>query len=118
MYMFPVIRSDQNHLARHSKKGKKTRQTEEEVGRQHQGMDRPGVAKSQRAVKNREKMEETGCEVTCARTTLRVKGKVKVEVSGEMSRALVRLRGNIDGLGKYICIHTAAGLPHWSVVNI
>ena len=24
-------------------KGKKTRQTEEEVGRQHQGMDRPGV---------------------------------------------------------------------------
>ena len=26
-----------------SEKGKKTRQTEEEVGRQHQGMDRPGV---------------------------------------------------------------------------
>ena len=25
------------------KGGKKTRQTEEEVGRQHQGMDRPGV---------------------------------------------------------------------------
>ena len=32
-----------NHLARHSERGKKTRQTEEEVGRQHQGMDRPGV---------------------------------------------------------------------------
>ena len=31
------------HLARHSERGKKTRQTEEEVGRQHQGMDRPGV---------------------------------------------------------------------------
>ena len=30
-----------NHLARHSERGKKTRQTEEEVGRQHQGMDRP-----------------------------------------------------------------------------
>ena len=33
-------------LARHSKRwvgGKKIRQTEEEVGRQHQGMDRPGV---------------------------------------------------------------------------
>ena len=37
------IRSGQNHLARHSERGKKTRQTKEEVGRQHQGMDRPGV---------------------------------------------------------------------------
>ena len=35
------IKSGQNHLAKHSKRGKKTRQTE--VGRQHQGMDRPGV---------------------------------------------------------------------------
>ena len=32
-----------NHLTRHSERGKKTRQTEEEMGRQHQGMDRPGV---------------------------------------------------------------------------
>ena len=32
-----------NNLARHSERGKKTRQTEEEVGRQHQGKDRPGV---------------------------------------------------------------------------
>ena len=39
----PFIRSGQNHLASHSERGKKTRQTEEEVGRQHQGMDRPGV---------------------------------------------------------------------------
>ena len=37
------IRSSQNHLARHSEGGKKTRQTEEEVGRQYQGMNRPGV---------------------------------------------------------------------------
>ena len=44
-----------NHLARHSEWRKKTRQaaTEEEVGRQHQGMDRPGVR--QGAVENREK---------------------------------------------------------------
>ena len=35
--------SAQNHLARQSERGKKTKQTEEEVGRQHQGMDRPGV---------------------------------------------------------------------------
>ena len=40
---FPFIRSGQNHLARHSERRKKTRQTEEEVGRQHQGMDRPGA---------------------------------------------------------------------------
>ena len=37
------IRSVQTHLARHSEREKKTRQAEEEVGRQHQGMDRPGV---------------------------------------------------------------------------
>ena len=30
-------------LARHGERGKKTRQTEEEVGRQHLGMDSPGV---------------------------------------------------------------------------
>ena len=39
----PFIRSGQSHLARHSEGGKKTRRTKEEVGRQHQGMDRPGV---------------------------------------------------------------------------
>ena len=33
-------RSGQNHLARYSKRGKKTRQTEEGVGRQHQGINR------------------------------------------------------------------------------
>ena len=40
---YPFIRSGQNHLARHSERGQKTRPTEEEVGRQHGGMDRPGV---------------------------------------------------------------------------
>ena len=40
---FPFIRSGQNHLARHSERGKKTRQREEEVGSHHQGMDRPRV---------------------------------------------------------------------------
>ena len=39
----PLIGSGRNHLASRSEKGKKTRQTEEEVGRQHQGIDRPGV---------------------------------------------------------------------------
>ena len=61
------IRSGQNHFERHSERGKKTRQTEEEVGRQHQGMDRPGVR--QVTEENREKMEETGCEVICGAPT-------------------------------------------------
>ena len=44
-HVSPFIRSGQNHLARHSERGKKTMRIEEEVGRQHQGMDRPGVRK-------------------------------------------------------------------------
>ena len=32
-HVFPFIRSGQNHFARHSERGKKTRQREEEVGR-------------------------------------------------------------------------------------
>ena len=48
------IKCGQNHLARHSERGKKTRQTEEEVGRQHQGIGLE-FAESQRAVGNREK---------------------------------------------------------------
>ena len=40
----PFIRSGQNPLARHSERGGgETRQTEEEVRRQHQGIDRRGV---------------------------------------------------------------------------
>ena len=71
----PFIRSGQNHLARHGERGKKTRQTEEEVGRQHQGMDRPGVHQTPDGRGKRGKMEETGCEIICgAPTTLVVKG--------------------------------------------
>ena len=45
------------------------------MGRQQQGMDRPGVRKSKRAVENREKMEKTGCKIICgAPTTPMVKG--------------------------------------------
>ena len=54
----PFIRSGQNHLARHSERGKKTRQTEEEVGRQHQGMDRPEVHQVQEGSGKQGKMEE------------------------------------------------------------
>ena len=71
----PFIRSVQNHLARHSERGKKTRQTEEEVGRQHQEMDRPEVCQVAKGSEEQGKVEETGCEIFCgAPTTLAVKG--------------------------------------------
>ena len=71
----PFIRSGQNHLARHSERGKKTRRTKEEVGRQHQGMDRPGVQQVPEGSGEQGKMEKTGCKIICgAPTTLTVKG--------------------------------------------
>ena len=70
----PFIRSGQNHLARHSERGKKTRQTEEEVGRQHQGMDRPEIWRVPEGSREQEKMENTGGKIICgAPTTLVVK---------------------------------------------
>ena len=72
---FPFIRSGQNHLARHSERGKKTKQTEEEVRRQNQGMDRPGVRQVPDGSGEQGKMEKTGCKIICgAPTTLAVKG--------------------------------------------
>ena len=72
---FPFIGSGQKHLARQSERWKKTRQTEEEVGRQHQGMDRPGVRQVPQGSGEQGKMEKTGCKIICgAPTTLAVKG--------------------------------------------
>ena len=69
----PFIRSGQNHLARHSERGKKTGQTEQEVGR-HSGMDRTGVCHVPEGSGEQRKMDET-CEIICgAPTTLVVKG--------------------------------------------
>ena len=62
---FPFIRSSQNHLARHSKRGKKTRQAEKEMGKRYQGMDRPGVGQVLEGSGEQRKMEETGCEINC-----------------------------------------------------
>ena len=41
----------------------KIRQTEEEVGRQHQGVDRPGVLQIPEGSGEQGKMEKTGCEI-------------------------------------------------------
>ena len=72
---FPFIRSGQNHLTRHSERGKKTRRTKEKVGRQHQGVDRPGVRQVPQGSGEQGKMEKTGCKIICsALTTLTVRG--------------------------------------------
>ena len=72
---FLFIRSGQNHLAKHSERGKKTRQIEEEVGRQHQGMDGLGVQQVPEGNGKQGKMEKTGCEIIYGvPTTLTVKG--------------------------------------------
>ena len=64
------IRSGQNHFVRHSERGKKTRQTEEEVG-----MDRPGVCQVPEGSGEQGRIEESGCKIVCGTsTTLMVKG--------------------------------------------
>ena len=45
------------------------------MGRQHQGMDRPGVRQVAEGSEEHGKMEKTGCKIICgAPTTLTVKG--------------------------------------------
>ena len=74
---FPFISSGQKHLARHSERRKKTRQTGEEVGKQHPGMDRPRVRQVPEGSGEQGKMEETGCKIICgAPATLAVKGLI------------------------------------------
>ena len=82
---FPFIKSAvPNHLARHNEREKKIRQTEEVVGRQHQGMDRPGVRQIQEASREQGKMEKTGCKIICgAPTTLAVKGLMLIMMSAD-----------------------------------
>ena len=70
--MFPVHQVGQNHLARHSERRKKTRQTEEEMGRQHRGMDRPVVRQVPEGSGKRRKMKESGCEVISGAPTFPV----------------------------------------------
>ena len=75
MAMSPDNQVWPNHLARHSEMRKRARQTEEEVGRQHQGMDRPGVRQVTESSLEHGRIEETGCEIICgAPKTLTVKG--------------------------------------------
>ena len=52
------IRSVQNHFARHNERGKNARQTEMEVKREHQGMDRPRVHQDPEGIGEQGKMEK------------------------------------------------------------
>ena len=86
------IRSGQNLLARHSERGKKTRQTEEEVGRQHHGMDRPGVRQVPEGSGQQRKMEETCCEI-CGAVTLMVKGLMMMMLGkGHLHKNILKLK--------------------------
>ena len=60
---------------------------EDEVGRQHQGMDRPGVQQVPEGSEERGKMEKTGCKIICgAPTTLAVKGLMKMMMIKEKKK--------------------------------
>ena len=57
-----------------SERWQKTGQTEEEMGRQHQRMDKPEVRQVPEGSREQGNMEETGCEIICgAPTALAVK---------------------------------------------
>ena len=91
---FPFFRSGQNHLARHSERGQKTRQTEEEVGT-HQGMDRPGVRQVPEGSGEHGEMEKSGCKIIWgAPTTLAVKGLM-------MMMMIKPLRGSLGAAGPF-----------------
>ena len=66
MVMFPVHQDWTKPSCKYSERGLKTRKTEEEVGRQHQGMDRPGFGQVPEGSGEQGKMEKTGCEIICA----------------------------------------------------
>ena len=49
------------------------------MGRQHQGMDRPGVRQVPEGSGEQGKMQKTGCKIICgAPTTLAVKGLMMI----------------------------------------
>ena len=71
-----IAGSGQNYLAEHSKREKKKKQTEEEVGGQHQEMDRSGARQVPEGCGEQGKMEGSGCEIICG-----VPGTVAVKVT-------------------------------------
>ena len=64
----------------------KMRQTEEEVGGQHQAMDRPGVRQVPKGSGEQRKIEKTGRKIICGvPTTLAAKGLMMMMMMMMMS---------------------------------
>ena len=96
----PFIRSGQNHLERHIERGKKTRQTEEEVG-SHKGMDRPGVHQVSEGSGEQGKMEKTGCKsISGVPTTLTIKGLMLVTMFDFITFGSIRIHIMVDVINK------------------
>ena len=75
-------------------KGGRRQGRQEEVGRQHQGMDRPGVRQVPEGSGKQGKMEKTGCNIICgAPTTLAVKGLM-------MMMMILKIFGHFSNLTK------------------
>ena len=89
------------------------------MGRQHRGMDRPGVRQVPEGSGEQEKMEKTGCKIICgAPTTLAVNGLMMMIMifdalvtlassqwrqEGGLSRSMF-LQPGFSGLGGNLCI--------------
>ena len=71
MVMSPIHKVWPKLSERHSERGKKTKQTEVEVGRQHQGMDRPGIRQVSEGSGEQVEMEETGYEIIFGALTVK-----------------------------------------------
>ena len=62
------------------------------MGRQHQGMDRPGVQRVPEGSGKQGKMEKTGCKIICgAQTTLAVKELMMMIMTSSVASLLVLL---------------------------
>ena len=75
MDMSPVHQVWPKPSCKAQRKGEEDKADKEEVGRQHQRMDRPGVRQVPEGGGEQGNTKETGCDVICGvPTTLAVKG--------------------------------------------
>ena len=98
------------------KGGKKTRRTKEEVGRQHQGMDSPGVGQVAEGSGEQGKMEKSVCKIICgAPTTLAVKGLMMMMMMMKVSPYLVVISG--IAMGQFLGVLVSGSLPGGSCAS-
>ena len=93
-------------------KGKKTRQTEEEVIRQHQGMDRPGARQVPEGSGEQGKMEKTGCKMIWgAQTILAVKGLIIMMIMMMMMMMMMMMNQSIPR----VCFWQGHSIPEYTL---